>query len=43
MLAGCATAPSNTAAWAPPKNYRQQVVAKLRQMEENPSALLYAA
>jgi hypothetical protein len=38
---GCATAPNTSAALAPPKNYRQQIVAKLRQMEDNPSALLY--
>jgi hypothetical protein len=41
ILGGCATAPNTSASLAPPKNYRQQVVAKLRQMEESPSALLY--
>jgi hypothetical protein len=40
-LGGCATGPNTSASLAPPKNYRQQVVAKLRQMEDNPSALLY--
>jgi len=40
MLGGCATPPSG-ANLAPPKNYRQQVAAKLRQMEENPSAIQY--
>jgi hypothetical protein len=40
-LGGCGTGPNTSASLAPPKNYRQQVVAKLRQMEDNPSALLY--
>ena len=40
ILGGCATAPNTSASLAPPKNYRQQVAAKLRQMED-PSALLY--
>lgn len=41
ILGGCATTPNTSASLAPPKNYRQLVAAKLRQMEEDPSALLY--
>jgi len=41
LLGGCATAQGDSSAsLAPPKNYRQQVAAKLRQMED-PSVLQY--
>jgi hypothetical protein len=40
-LGGCATVPSDSAALAPPKNYKQLVAAKLRQMEDDPSAIQY--
>ena len=42
VLGGCATAPSDSAALAPPRNYKQLVAAKLRQMEDDPSAIQYA-
>ena len=40
-LGGCATAPNTSASLAPPKNYRQQVVAKVRQSEVQRLELLY--
>jgi hypothetical protein len=41
MLGGCATGPNTSASMAPPKNYRQQVVAKVRESEVQLSELLY--
>jgi hypothetical protein len=41
LVSGCSTAPNNSASLAPPKNYRQQVAAKIRQMEDNPSVIQY--
>jgi hypothetical protein len=40
LIGGCATAQGDSASLAPPKNYRQQVAAKLRQMED-PSVIQY--
>jgi hypothetical protein len=40
LLGGCATAQDSSASLAPPKNYRQLVAAKLRQMED-PSVIQY--
>jgi hypothetical protein len=39
-LAGSATTQAGSASLAPPKNYRQQIAAKLQQMED-PSTLQY--
>lgn len=41
LLGGCATTQASSASLAPPKNYREQIAAKLRQMEDNPSAIQY--
>ena len=48
LLGGCATTQANSggsqgssASLAPPKNYREQIVAKLRQMEDDPSGIQY--
>jgi hypothetical protein len=43
LLVGCTTtlAQNKSASLAPPANYRQQIAAKLRQMEDNPSAIQY--
>jgi hypothetical protein len=40
FVAGCVTAQGDSASLTPPKNYRQQVAAKLRQMED-PSVIQY--
>jgi len=41
LCAGCATTDGSSASLAPPKNYREQIAAKLRQMGEDTSALQY--
>ncbi|MBX9592395.1 MAG: hypothetical protein K2X43_24170 [Hyphomonadaceae bacterium] len=41
FLASSALAQSSSASLAPPKNYRAQIAAKLRHMEDNPSAIQY--
>ena len=40
LVGGCATTPNTAASVAPPRNYRQPVAVKLRQMED-PAPLLY--
>ena len=41
ILGGCATTPNTSASLAPPNNYRQQVVAKVRESEVQTSELIY--
>lgn len=41
FLGGCSTTQGSSTSLAPPKNYREQIAAKLRTMEDNPSAIQY--